>query len=324
MARLRYQQAMVKALRDAMLRDPSVFVIGEDVRQSLRGVSKGLFQELGPDRVLDTPLSEQAFTGFATGAALAGRRPVVEFQIPSLLFLAFEQIANQAQKFSLMTGGQANVPVTYLIPGSGARLGLAGQHSDHPYQFLVHAGVKTVLPATAYDAYGLFMSAIEDDDPVAFFAPAAVLSRRDEVPEEAYSIELGTGRIHREGDDVTVVAVGHLVHDALAVAQEMAEEVSIEVFDPRTLHPFDWTLLAESVAKTGRLVAFDDSNRSGGLAAEVLATAAEEMELRAPPKRVTRADVVVPFAVGLERAVLPSQELLAKAVRDVMREKVRR
>jgi len=151
-----------------------------------------------------------------------------------------------------------------------------------------------------------------------------VLSRRDEVPEEPYSIELGKGRIHREGDDVTVAAVGHLVHDALAVAEEMAEEISIEVFDPRTLHPFDWGLLAESVAKTGRLVAFDDSNRSGGLAAEVLATAAEEMELRAPPKRVTRADVVVPFAVGLERAVLPSQELLTKAVRDVVREGVRR
>ena len=263
MARLRYQQALAKALRDEMERDPSVFVIGEDVRESLRGVSKGLVVDFGEDRVLDTPISEQAFTGFATGAALCGRRPVVEYQIPALVYIAFEQIVNQAHKLRLMTGGQARVPVTYLIPGSGARLGLAGQHSDHPYTFLVHANVKTVVPATAYDAYGLFVAAIRDDDPVAVFAPAAVLGVRDEVPDEPYTVELGTGRIHRSGSDVTVVAVGHLVHDALALAAELEAEISVEVFDPRSLLPFDWALLDESVAKTGRLVVYDDSNRSG-------------------------------------------------------------
>src|SRR5204862_6835539 len=143
-----------------MERDADLFVVGEDVRQSLRGVTKGLADEFGAQRVLDMPISEQMFTGFATGAALTGRRCVVEYQIPSLLFLAFEQIANQAQKLRLMTGGQVTVPVTYLIPGSGARLGLAAQHSDHPYAFCVHAGVKTVVPATAFDAYGLFLAAI--------------------------------------------------------------------------------------------------------------------------------------------------------------------
>src|SRR3712207_802973 len=162
MARLRYQQALAKALRDEMARDPGVFVIGEDVRASLRGVTRGLAEEFGDNRVLDTPISEEAFTGFATGAALAGRRLVVEYQIPALVYIAFEQIVNQAQKLRLMTGGQAAVPVTYLVPGSGARLGLAGQHSDHPYALLVHAGVKTVVPATAYDAYGLFAAAIRD------------------------------------------------------------------------------------------------------------------------------------------------------------------
>lgn len=320
MARLRVQQALAKALRDAMARDPAVFVIGEDVRESLRGVSRGLAAEFGAERVLDTPISEQAFTGFATGAALAGRRPVVEYQIPALLYIAFEQIVDQAQKLRLMTGGQASVPVTYLVPGSGARLGLAGQHSDHPYSFLVHAGVKTVLPATAYDAYGLFAAAIRDDDPVAVFAPAAVLGVRDEVPDHPFVVELGHGRIHREGTDVTVVAVGHLVHDALVLAEELTDEISIEVFDPRSLLPFDWELLAESLARTGRLVVYDDSNRSCGLAAEIAATAAEEMELVAPPKRVTRADGVVPFAVELERAVLPSREQLEDAVRAVVRE----
>ncbi len=324
MLRLRYLQALAKALRDEMARDPAVFVLGEDIRKSLRGVTKGLVEEFGPQRVLDTPISEQAFTGFATGAALAGRRPVVEYQIPSLLYIAFEQIVNQAQKLRLMTGGQAKVPVTYVIPGSGARLGLAGQHSDHPYSLLVHAGVKTVVPATPDDAYGLFVAAIRDDDPVAIFAPAAALSVRGDVPEDPDEVELGRARIHREGTDVTVVAVGHLVHEALALADEMADEVSIEVFDPRTLLPFDWDLLAQSLHRTGRLVVYDDSNRSCGFAAEILATAAEEMNLVVPPKRVTRADVVVPFAVELELAVLPSGDRLAPAVRAVVQEDVRR
>ncbi|MDQ3893111.1 MAG: alpha-ketoacid dehydrogenase subunit beta [Actinomycetota bacterium] len=324
MLRLRYLQALAKALRDEMARDPAVFVLGEDIRKSLRGVTKGLAEEFGSDRVLDTPISEQAFTGFATGAALAGRRPVVEYQIPSLLYIAFEQIVNQAQKLRLMTGGQAKVPVTYVIPGSGARLGLAGQHSDHPYSLLVHAGVKTVVPATPDDAYGLFVAAIRDDDPVAIFAPAAALSVRGDVPEDPDEVELGRARIHREGTDVTVVAVGHLVHEALALADEMADEVSIEVFDPRTLLPFDWDLLAQSLHRTGRLVVYDDSNRSCGFAAEILATAAEEMNLVVPPKRVTRADVVVPFAVELELAVLPSGDRLAAAVRAAVHEEVRR
>jgi acetoin:2,6-dichlorophenolindophenol oxidoreductase subunit beta len=318
---MRYQQALGKALRDEMLRDPSVFVLGEDVRASLRGVTKGLAEEFGDDRVLDMPISEQMFTSFATGAALSGRRAVVEYQIPSLLYLAFEQIANQAQKFRLMTGGQAKVPVVYFVPGSGARLGLAGQHSDHPYSFFIHAGVKTVLPAAASDAYGLFVSAIRDDDPVAFFAPAAALPTREEVPDEPYAIPLGSGRIHREGTDVTVVAVGHLVHEAVVLAEELAGEVSIEVFDPRTLYPFDWELLAASLARTRRLVVYDDANRSCGFAAEILATVAEEMPLATPPKRVTRADVPISFAVELELAALPSRERLRSAVLAVMKER---
>ena len=185
---MRYLQALSKALRDEMERDATVFVVGEDVRESLRGVTKGLAADFD-DRVLDMPISEQMFTSFATGAALAGRRAVVEYQIPALLYLSFEQIVNQAQKLRLMTGGQARVPVVYLVPGSGARLGLAGQHSDNPYSLFVHAGVKTVLPATADDAYGLTVAAIRDDDPVVLFAPAAVLATRGEVPEDPFVVE---------------------------------------------------------------------------------------------------------------------------------------
>lgn len=320
MSSIRFLPALGKALRDEMAVDPSVFVIGEDVRASLRGVTKGLVDEFGPDRVLDMPISEQMFTSFATGAALTGRRCVVEYQIPSLLYVAFEQIVNQAQKFRLMTGGQASVPVVYLVPGSGARLGLAAQHSDHPYSLFAHAGVKTVLPATPADAYGLMLSAIRDDDPVLYFAPAAMLPMRGELPDDAGPVPIGHGRIHRSGADVTVVAVGHLVHEALALAEELEGEVSLEVFDPRTLYPFDWPLLAESLERTGRLVVLDDSNRTCGLAGEILATAAEEMRLVARPRRVTRADAPIPFAVELERSALPSRGQLRDAVMATVRE----
>jgi pyruvate dehydrogenase E1 component beta subunit len=323
MTRVRYLQALAQALRDEMARDPKVFVLGEDVRQSLRGVTKGLAADFD-DRVLDMPISEQMFTGFATGAALSGYRAVVEFQIPALLYIAFEQIVNQAQKLRLMTGGQASVPVVYLVPGSGARLGLAAQHSDNPYSLFVQAGVKTVLPSTASDAYGLLVSAIRDDDPVAFFAPAAALPLRDEIPDDPDAIPLGSARIHREGGDVTVVAVGHLVHDALAVAEELADELSVEVLDPRTLHPFDWELLSRSLDRTRRLVVFDDASRSCGFAAEIAATAAEEMTLEVPPRRVTRADVPISYAVELELAALPSRERLAASVRAVAMEAARR
>lgn len=304
---LRYQKALAKAVRDEMVADPGVVYLGEDVVQSLRGVSAGLAAEF-PGRVRDTPISEAAFTGFATGAAMAGRRPIVEYQVPTLLYVAFDQIVNQAQKIRLMTGGQTKVPVTYLFPGSGARLGLAGQHSDHPYTLLAHCGVKTLVPASADDVYGLVRSAIRDDDPVAIFLPAACLPRRCEVPD-GHQVQIGSARVVRKGNDVTVVAVGHLVHDVTDVAEELEGRVSVEVIDARTVHPFDWNTLAASVGKTHRLVVVDDANRTCGFAAEVAATAAEELfhDLRAPIRRLTRADVPVPFALDLERAVVPSR-----------------
>lgn len=245
MTRLSYLKALNQALGDEMGRDAAVCVFGEDVRVGVTNVTAGLFKRFGPQRVLDTPISEQAFTGFATGAALAGRRPVVEYQIPALLFLAFEQIADQAHKFSLMTGGQARVPVTYLVPNSGSREGWAVQHADHPYSLFAHVGIKTVVPAAPADAYGLLVSAIRDDDPVVVFAPSGALGLRDDVePADLVPVPLGKGRIRRAGTDVTVVAVGHLVQDALAVAEELAADgdaatasgaISVEVFDPRTV-----------------------------------------------------------------------------------------
>lgn len=321
MPRLSYQKALNRVLGDEMERDPAVFLLGEDIGHGMAGMTLGLRDRFGADRVVDTPLSEQAFTSVATGAALVGMRPVVEFQIPSLLFLVFEQIVNQAHKLSLMSGGQARVPVTYVVPGSGSRTGWAGQHSDHPYGLFVHAGVKTVVPSMPTDAYGLLATAIRDDDPVVVFAPAGSLGVREDVEyADLAPVPLGVGRVHRAGTDVTVVAVGHLVQDALAVAEELADEASIEVFDPRTLHPFDWDGLSASLARTGRLVVIDDSNRACGIAAEVLAVAAERGGLIAPPRRVTRPDgAVLPFALALDRAVQPGRAQLVDAIRAVLK-----
>ena len=317
MPSLSYLKAINRALGDEMERDPSVFVLGEDVREGLTNATVGLLLRFGPERVVEAPISEQGFTDFATGAALAGRRPVVEYQVPFLLLLAVEQIANQANKLSLMSGGQASVPVTYLLTPAGRRAGWGAQHADQPYSVFGHLGVKTVLPSTPADAYGLLTSAIRDDDPVVVFAPIEAHGVRESIASaELVPVPLGVGRVHRAGTDVTALAVGHLVHDALAVAEELAGEISVEVFDPRTLYPFDWNGLAESLDKTGRLVVFDDSNKFCGLAAEVLAAAAEEMRLVAPPARVTRPDsAVIGFSAAADRVLLPSREQLAVAIR---------
>jgi pyruvate/2-oxoglutarate/acetoin dehydrogenase E1 component len=321
MPRLSYLKAMNRALGDELAADERVFVLGEDVRYAASNLTAGLEKRFGPDRVIDTPLSEQGFTGFATGAAMAGMRPVIEFQIPALLFLSFEQIVNHAHKFSLMTGGQCSVPVTYVLTGAGSRTGWAGQHSDNPYTLTAHTGIKTAVPATPADAYGLLVSAIRDDDPVVLFAPAGALGVREDVDFATLApIPLGSGRVHREGSDITVVAVGHLVHDALAVAEDLAGEASVEVFDPRTVYPFDWDGLLASVRRTGRLVVVDDSNRFAGLGAEILATVAEHVPLLAPPARVSRPDgAVLPFSLELDRAVQPTREQLAAAINQTLK-----
>jgi pyruvate/2-oxoglutarate/acetoin dehydrogenase E1 component len=319
--KLSYTRALNQALAAEMERDPAVFVLGEDVRHALTHVTVGLFDRFGPERIVETPLSEQGVTNFATGAAMAGLRPVVEYQIPFLLMLVFEQIVNQANKFPMMSGGQARVPVTYLLPAAGWRSGWGGQHSDQPYSLFAHYGVKTVVPATPSDAFGLLVSAIRDDDPVVVFAPIGSLAiRQDVAPGSLVPVPLGTGRVHREGHDVTVVAIGHLVYDALAVADELADQVSIEVFDPRTLYPFDWDGLAASLARTGRLVVIDDSNRTCGMAAEILATATEEMNLVAPPRRITRPDGAILGCVPeLDVALQPSRQLLTDTVLKVVK-----
>jgi len=327
MRQLRYLEAMNEAFKEEMRRDPSIIYLGEDVRRSVRGFSKGLVEEFGPDRVYDCPISEAGFTGLATGAAMSGTlRPVVEYQINTLLLVAFDQLVDQAQKLRYMMGGQGKVPVTYLVPASGARRGLAGQHSDHLYPLFLHMGMKVAIPTTPADAKGLLKTAIREDDPVLVFAPAALLAVRGPVPEEEYLIPLGQADVKRPGDDVTIIAVGPLVPDALKAAEALAKEgISAEVVDPRSLLPLDRAGLLASVRKTGRVVLYDDANRTCGLAAELAALFADEAfdALKAPIRRITRADVPVPFSPLIEAFVLPSSERLMEAVRQVCRQPAR-
>jgi pyruvate dehydrogenase E1 component beta subunit len=304
-----------------MRADPNVIVVGEDVRHALRGITKGILEEFGPDRIWDAPISEAAFVGMGTGAAIAGLRPVIEFQIPTLLYVAMDQLANQAQKLRYMMGGQGKIPVTYIVPGSGARPGLAGQHSDHLYSLLMHCGLKVVMPATPYDAKGLFTAAIREDDPVVLFAPSAVMGVRGAVPEEQLCLPLGRANLRRNGSDITVVVSAPLLAGTLKLAANMdLEGISLEVFDPCSLLPFDHDALERSVSKTGRLIIFDDANRTCGFAAEVAAFAAENLfkRLRAPVIRITRADVPVPFSTALDKRMLPSSEQLEVAIARLM------
>ncbi len=313
-------EALNEALHQAMAEDDSVMVLGENIRRGNRAETLGLDERFGAGRVLDMPISEAAFTGFANGAAMAGLRPVVEFQVAGLIYPAFDQIVNQAAKLRLMLGGQSHIPVTFFLMGAGAGGGRAGQHSDNPYPLLMHAGIKTVVPANPADAKGLMLAAIFEDDPVAILVPADVLGDSGKVPETIEATPLAQGAVRRKGADVTVAAVGHLVGIALEVAERLAPAgIDVEVWDPRSLLPFDKAGLLASVGKTGRLVVADDSARTCGFAAEVVALVAERCfgVLKAPVKRVTRADVTIPYSTPIESETLPDRDRLEQAVRAV-------
>ena len=320
MRSLGVSEALNEALHQAMAEDDSVIVLGENVRHGYRAETSGLDERFGPDRVLDMPISEAAFTGFANGAAMAGLRPVVEFQVAGLIYPAFDQIVNQAAKLRLMLGGQSLIPVTFFLMGAGAGGGRAGQHSDNPYPLLMHAGIKTVMPATPADAKGLMLAAVFENDPVAVLVPAGVLGAKGDVPEAATRTPLAEGVVRRPGGDVTVCAVGHMVPVAIEVADRLAPQgIDVEVWDPRSLLPLDKRGLIESVRRTGRLVVADDSARTCGFGAEIAALVAERCfdALRAPIRRLTRADVTIPYATPIELAALPDAGRLEQVIRSV-------
>ena len=322
---LNFVEALNEAMHQEMARDESVFVMGEDV--ALTGgifqTTKGLLDRFGAARVRDTPISEAGYCGLGVGAAVAGMRPIVEVQIFDFVTHMMDMIVNQAAKFRFMLGGRDRVPMVIRGPqGGGIRL--AAQHSQSLEAWFTHIpGLVVIAPSTPFDAKGLLTAAIRDDNPVIFLEHKMLyLGAKGPVPEEAYAIPIGKADIKRAGTDVTVVATQAMVSRALAAATQLEREgISVEVFDPRTLRPFDEEALLASVAKTHRLVIVHEAWKTGGFGAEVSAIVAEKAldELDAPIVRVGAMDVPMPFAGELERHVIPSQERIEEAVRGLFR-----
>lgn len=315
----RYIQAIAEAQLEEMTADDRVIVLGEDVRLSLMGGTIGLLEKFGRERVIDTPISEAGFTGMAIGLALEGFRPVVEYQIGTLPYVAWDQLVNQAVKMRYMLGGQVKVPVTFRVIASGAPGGMAGQHSDHLYPMLLNAGMKVVVPTTPWDMKGLLKSAIRDDDPVIVFESAKLMSSRGEVPGATEVVPLGQASVRRKGGDVTIVAVGYLVNEALKAAEQLAaDDIEAEVIDPRTLWPLDIDTILASASKTGCLVVADDANRLCGFAGEVVSQVCEKIDLRSRPQRITRSGFLMPYAREMEAELTPGvDQILAAARRAV-------
>ena len=332
MPRKTYRQAVHEALLHEMRRDPAVVVMGEDVAGGLgapgeqdawggpQGVTKGLMPEFGRERVLDTPISESAFIGAAAGAAATGLRPVAELMFVDFMGVCFDQIFNQAAKFRYMFGGRAVTPLV-IRTMYGAGLRAASQHSQSLYPMFTHVpGLKVVLPSSPYEAKGLLIAAIRDDDPVVFFEHKALYDSEEDVPDEAYTIPCGEASLTREGDDVTIVAFGRMVHFANQAADDLEKEgVGCTVIDPRTTSPLDEDTIIESVEETGRLVVVDESPPRCNMATDIAALVSQNAfgALEAPVRMVTAPHTPVPFAPELEDAYIPSPEKIAQAVRDV-------
>ena len=320
---LAFTQALNEALRQEMARDESVFLMGEDVGETggIFSVSAGLMREFGEARVRDTPISEAAFVGCGVGAAIAGMRPVVEIQIFDFIALTMDMMTNQAAKFRFMLGGRNTVPLVVRGPqGGGVRL--AAQHSQSLEAWFAHIpGLVVVAPSTPYDAKGLLVSSIRDDNPVVFCeAKLSYVTGKGPVPEELYAIPLGQADIKREGDDVTVVATLAMVPRALTAAEILSREgVSVEVVDPRTLRPLDADTILGSVRKTSRALVVQEAWTTGGFGAEVSALIADKafLELDAPVRRLGAPDVPMPYNDALERATIPSVERITEAIREL-------
>jgi pyruvate dehydrogenase E1 component beta subunit len=318
-----------------MLRDESVLLIGEDIGVKGGyggpfGVTKGLAEEFGHDRVRDTPISESAIIGVAIGAAMMGMRPVAEVQYGDFIFCAMDQVVNQAAKLRYMSGGQVKIPLVIRIP-TGAT-GRGAQHAQSPESFFIHVpGLKVAAPCTPYDAKGLLKTAIRDDNPVLFFehkllyggkgyrAMSGGLAVTSAVPEEEYTIPFGVADVKRSGEDVTIVAKLLMVHRVLSLAEKLGKEgIGVEVIDPRTLVPFDKETVIKSIKKTGRLVIVEEDTRRGSWGSDVAAIIAEEAidYLDAPIKKVSTPDTPIP-APPLENCVIPNEDHIVEAVREM-------
>ena len=329
--KITFQQAINEALSQEMARDESVIVMGEDnaggagapgeqdAWGGVLGVTKGLFHKY-PGRVLDTPLSEGGFIGAAVGAAACGMRPVAELMFIDFMGVCFDQIFNQAAKFRYMFGGRAVTPVV-IRTMQGAGLRAAAQHSQMLTSMFTHVpGLKVVCPSTPYDAKGLMIQAIRDDDPVIFCEHKLLYSREGDVPEESYAIPFGEASVVREGDDVTIVTYGRMVHQALDAANALAKQgIDVEVIDLRTTSPLDEDTILESVERTGRVVVVDEANPRCSIATDIAALIAQRAfkSLKAQIELVTAPHTPTPFSGVLEDMYIPSPEKIAAAVANV-------
>ena len=326
------RDAINEALHQAMEQDESVFVIGEDVAGcsgsagdvgavgGVFGVTGGIYHRW-PDRCIDTPISESAIVGAAAGAALVGMRPVAEIMFADFIGVCMDQIVNQMAKFRYMFGGKSRCPAVIRF-SSGGGFSAAGQHSQAMYQVMTSfPGLKVVVPSNAYDAKGLMLSAIQDDDPVLFFEPKILYQETADVPDEMYTIPFGEANFVREGDDVTVVAFGQMVPKSAAVIDALAEEgISCDLIDPRTTSPLDENAILESVGATGRLVIVDEAPPRCGLTADIAGLAADKAfsSLKAPIKQVSAPHSPTPFSPELEAAYLPDADKITAAIKATL------
>ncbi len=329
-----YANAINLALRESMRADPTVILLGEDIAGGAgvdhllneeawggaMGVTKGLVQEFGRERVLDTPITEAGFIGAAVGAAATGLRPVAELMFVDFFGCCMDQIFDQGAKLRYMFGGKASCPMV-IRTQIGAGVNAAGQHSGCHYSVFTHMpGIKTVIPSTPADAYGLLLSSIQDDDLVMFFENKVLYAMKGELAADAKAIPLGKADVKRAGTDVTIVAISRMVHDALAAAKELAAEgIEAEIVDPRTLSPLDEDAILSSVKKTHRLVIVDEDNPRCSAATDIAAMVADKGFdlLDAPIKLVTSPHTPVPFSPPLEQAYVPSPEKIANTVRGL-------
>lgn len=326
MRKITFGQALSEAMHEEMVRDGSVFVLGEDmgVMGSVFGLTKGFMDEFGAHRVIDTPISESGFTGMSVGAALRGLRPVVEIMYVDFTPVCMDPIVNQAAKMRYMTGGQVKVPMVIRAPqGAGRRN--AGQHSQSLEAIFTHIpGLKVVCPATPYDAKGLLKAAIRDDDPIMFIEHKLLYATKGEVPEEEYVIPLGKADIKRPGRDVTIIAYSRQVSFALQAAKELADSgIDAEVIDLRTLVPLDWETISESVRKTHNVAIVQEAPKRGGYAGEIATQIMEDLfdELDSPVKRVAGLNVVPPFSPALEDHIYPNPKDIVAGVKELLGKK---
>jgi len=329
-----YRDAINEGLRTVMREDPRVILIGEDQAGGAGcdpsmldawggpfGVTKGLIREFGSERVIDTPISETAFIGAAVGAAMAGLRPIAELMYVNFLGACLDMVMNQAAKMHYMSGGRVTVPLT-IRTTVGAGLAVAAQHSDSIYSFFVHIpGLKVVVPSTPFDAKGLLVAAVRDEDPVVFVEHKMLYNIKGPVPEESYAIPLGKADVKRGGDDLTIVGISQLVHVALQAADELQKHgISAEVIDPQSLAPLDTATILESVKKTGRLIVVDEDFPRCGMASEIAATVSAEAfdSLDFPVQRITAPQAHVPFSPVMEQFYLPdAQRVVECALRMI-------